>query len=187
MKTSKYIRTTLSVALAATMLLLASCRDENLIIYDPVKQGVQGAYARMVDQPPATVTVAGFAAQNYVFTAEIVGVGTDPSQVKSFDITVQLDDPNSVNLKPAKALGSITSYTLFTDTQRPRGTGTFTGAQITTLLGLVAGDIVKGNILTFYTSLTLTNGKVYDLNNVDPNLAASSAFNAPFFHQTTIK
>ena len=187
MKTSKYIRTTLTVALAAMTLLLGSCRDESLIIYDPVKQGVEGAYARMVDSPPATVSTGAFATTNFVFTAEIVGVGTDPSKVKSFDITVQLDDPNSVNLKPAKALGSITSFTLFSDTQRPRGTATFTGAQITTLLGLTAGDIVKGNILTFYTSLTLTDGKKYDINNVDPNLAASSAFNAPFFHQTTFK
>ena len=187
MKTSKYIRTTLTVALAAMTLLLGSCCDESLIIYDPVKQGVEGAYARMVDSPPATVSTGAFATTNFVFTAEIVGVGTDPSKVKSFDITVQLDDPNSVNLIPAKALGSITSYTLFADTQRPRGTTTFTGAQITTLLGLTAGDIVKGNMLTFYTTLTLTDGRTYNLNNVDPNLAASDAFYAPFFHQTVFK
>ena len=57
--------------------LLAACRDESIIVYDPINQGVLGYYAHMIVTPPETVTAAAQASATYTYTPEIGGATAD--------------------------------------------------------------------------------------------------------------
>jgi len=170
-------RTETAFALMLAVGLILSCRDDNKIIYDTSKLPA-GAYARMLNQPPGDVDMTAFDASSFPFQAEVVGVGSSISAVKSLDIEVRYLNDTSGVVKDYVALGSITSWTVNSATGLPNGNASYTGAAVRAALGLAPSDLKPAFQFQFATSLKMSNGAVYNANNLDPNLSG------PFYNAT---
>ena len=166
-------RTYLNELLLSIFLLgiIASCRDESKIIYDPTKIP-SGAYARMLAVPPDTVKLAQaiFDATVFPFHVEVVGVGTNVSAIQSLTVNVRYLNDTLAVVKPVVSLGGVTGFTVNSQTQLPNATGSFTGAAIRQALGLAPTDLKAGYQLDFTTQLVLTDGRKFDATNFDPNM-----------------
>jgi len=163
--------------------LIFSCRDESKIVYDTAKLP-EGAYARMLAEPPSNIDQTAFDAYSFPFTAEVVGAGS-LAGVKSLDIQVRYLNDTSGVVKAFVSLGSITTWTINSKTELPNGTTSFTGAAVRTALGLTPTDIKPKYQFEFITTLNLTNGAVYNAQNVDPNLSGPF-YNATYDYLTAI-
>lgn len=183
MKNIFNIKSTLSV-LVLTMGLLAACRDDSIIVYDPIKQGTLGFYAHMIDAPPASIKVSQATTATYTFTPEIVGATTD--EITSFEISAELTEADGTNVKPSKSVASISTFPVDGTSKRPRGTIVVTAAQLNSAVGLTAANYTAGRIVYFHTKLVMKTRGFVDESNVNPNLSGP-AYKAPFFHQVTIK
>lgn len=184
MKTKYLSELTLSIFL---LVIIASCRDESKIVYDPSKIP-SGAYARMLALPPANASIsqATFDATNFPFQAEVVGVGTNATAIQSLTVSVRYLNDSSVVVKPLVLLGSITGFAVNTQTQLPNGSGSFTGAAIRTALGLAPTDLKVGYQFDFTTQLVLTDGRKFDATNFDPNMT-NSFYKAAYEYLTVLK
>jgi hypothetical protein len=185
MKNKLNIKSVLALLVLGTG-LLAACRDESVIIYDPINQGVLGYYAHMIATPPETVSAAAQASATYTFTPEIVGATAD--EITSYEVFVELDNEDGTVAKPKVALpaGTITSFAVDATSKRPRGTVTVTAAQLNTALGITAVDYVNKRFFYFHTKLNMKTRGFVDETNVNLNLAGAG-YDSPFFHIVTIK
>lgn len=183
MKNTINIKTTLSV-IVLTMGLLAACRDESVLVYDPAGTGVLGFYAHMIASPGGTVLVANALTQTYVFTPEIVGA--KGSEVTSFEIFAELTEADGTGVKAKKLVATITTFPDDATSKRPRGTITVTAAQLNTAVGMGAPDYIADRIIIYHTKLNMVSRGFVDETNVNPNLSGV-AYKAPFFHEVTIK
>jgi hypothetical protein len=190
MKNKLNIKSLLALLVLGTG-LLAACRDESIIVYDPIKQGVLGYYAHMIEAPdlapaPGTVSAAAQAGATYKFTPEVVGATAD--EITSYEVFVELDNADGTVAKakvPVPA-GTITSFPVDATSKRPRGTVTVTAAQLNTALGITGADYIPGRFFYFHTKLNMKTRGSVDETNVNLNLAGAG-YNSPFFHIVTIK
>lgn len=154
----------LSIIIAAGLLMMTACKDDELSPIITFDKAGKGAYVRLLSLVSGEYDLANFASSAFAYEVEFVDEAQG-NNVSTYDIYVSFDDNSPGNGDNSKAETLFSSFGQGDFGSSSRGYKSMAVSlplsEAASKLGLAEADLTAGDFFVYRTELVLTDGRVF--------------------------